>query len=300
MSLGSSKGLLIAKAFGMRAVGVVDGAYSAVLESSDNIDAILKACRDAAPAVAKVVETVLGNCQKVAPEGASFAVGTEKAVAWNDTPLTVQNEQEDPEEVTRMASELPDVSHVFIFKAPCALFDSLKSRLTKESKAGESVVFSGELFGKNIAVAIATRKLARAFASKKVNVIALGIAFATTSAVTEKHVQVVDHFNLSGLYALVGHNKGGVRFPDMSHMYADVAGLPKVISFHAADMRVATPAFTSGMSSVLNCQVVSDFGAEYATIVRHQDGSYKQIYALVANTNDEWTIEDSLLTACLS
>lgn len=300
VTLGTVKGLQIAKGFGLKAVGITDGAYKAVLDESDSLEKILADCRAAAGAVSDAVATVIQNTEKKAAIGSSFTASSEKGVAWNDTPASVQNEQEDPEKVEAIAKQLPDVEFAIVFREECALFDSLKGRLATETKVDGLSVHSGELFGKKVAIAIGTRYIVRAFASRHIKIVGIGRVIATGDQFGDaKYVQIADHFNLSGVYALVGRNKSGPRFPDMSKLYQEIEGLPKATAYFMVDLRMATPAFRHAISKI-DCTVVEEFGAEQATLARHQDGVFRQLGVVVKCVKDSWTVDDETLAKVLN
>ena len=300
VTLGTVKGLQIAKGFGLQAIGITDGAYNGVLTEEDSINQILADCRASAGAVSDAVASIIQKIQKKASVGSSWApTGAEKGITWNDTPPFAQNEQEDPDKVASLVSQLPEVDVAIILKEPCDLYESLKGRLTTETSLECGTVNSGELFGKRVALAIASRYLVRALASKKVAVVGISPVIATSDELGEAPcVAINDHINISGVYALVGRNRFGPRFPDMSHLYGATSDLPTATSFQVVDLRVVTPAFKNGIAKI-GCQVVTEFGPEQATLCRHQEGTFKQLGVIVKSVGDPWTVEDTVLEQLL-
>ena len=295
VTLGTVKGLQIAKGFGLQAVGITDGAYNGVLGEEDSLEQILADCRASANAVSDAITAIIQKTEKKASIGSSWAPNSEKGISWNDTPPALQNEQEDPEKVAAIAKQLPEVDLVIVLKEPCPLYDTLKGKLPTETNLEFTTVNSGELFGKRIAVAIASRYLVRAFASLKVKVVAISPVLPTGDEFGDApYVAINDHINISGVYALVGRNKTGPRFPDMSHLYAPIDELPTATSFFMVDLRLATPAFKSGIAKI-GGQVVAEFGAEQATLCRHEDSTFQHLGVIVTSLSAPWTVDDAVL-----
>ena len=218
---------------------------------------------------------------------------------WNDTPPLVRNQQEDPYQVEEIARALPDVQFALLFKESCSMYERLKKKFSETRVDEERVVYSGSMAGKRVGLAIADRYLVRAFAMRKTVNVGIGRVIPVDDSVKDaEYVCVGDHVNLSGIFALVGANKSGPRFPDMMALYEDIPDLTKVVAFNMADVRIATPAFASGIAK-LGCQVIVEFGPEQATITRHQGGTFKYLGVVVHSTEDDWNASDDLLSHVL-
>ncbi|KAH0789858.1 purine-nucleoside phosphorylase [Histomonas meleagridis] len=300
ITLGTVKGLMMARKIGLQAQGFVDGAYNAILTSNDNIEAILSSCRSKSDEISQAIKTTIskfpGTSAGATP---SFNATDKKAIQWNDTPSRKQNQQEDPEEVNAIAEALPDVEDVLLFKKEFKFYNDLKSKLPNVVEVKGLKLNHGELFGKKVMIAVATRALVRAIAQKKIQIIAINAAIATNPQLTDRFVTISDHINITGIYALIGRNKFGDRFPDMTQLYEPVKGLKPLIQFNVPDTREVTKAYRH-MMEIYGAGVASDFGAEQATINRHSGGKvFKQISVLVNCLNEPWTIDDEVLKNAL-
>lgn len=296
ITLGTVRGLLIAKGHELRTLGIVDGAYNGVLTSNDTTEAVLASCRASSSNVTKTIVDALGKIENSAPHGSSFTPSSEKGLGWNDVPSAPQNEQEDPEVVAAIQAKLPEIQFAIIFQKECPQYDSIKAKLTSVVDAEGNTINYGTLNGKQVGTCISTLPLVRALAAKDVLIIAFSNVIPLTPELKEqKYVSIIDHTSLTGIYPLVGHNRFGTRFPDMGHMYQIIEGVPKATSFNSIDLRETTDAY-SEMMRLMQANVSTTFGPKECIVTRHSGGRFVHIGAVVNCPRCVWEIDDEILT----
>ena len=295
IALGTIKGLMIAKAVGLKTVGLVDGAYNCYLTSEDKIENILKACRESSTGIAAAIKKVVDNVQKVAKIGGTFQASETKAIQWNDTPSRIQNSQQDPAVVNAITEKLPSADLVLLFNTVSKYFLELKEKVSNEVEIEGRKIYTGKIFEKNVILSTTDFSLIRAFAQKGIPVLAIGCVIPVDKTISDKYVTIYDHINLTGKNALVGKNKFGDRFPDCSSLYTVVPNLKKFIQFNLIDLRETTNAYL-GMINAFGADAASDFGSEEAVVYHHSKGTtFKQIAAVVKCPKEEWTIDETVL-----
>ena len=156
-------------------------------------------------------------------------------------------------------------------------------------------VYSGSIGSKKVLLTTESRTLIRAFAQNCVKVYLIGKVVAAKSIENNsKYVSVIDYINLDGLIPLVGRNKSGLRFPDMSFPYHEIKGLPKVTAFSVIDANEVTNAYAKFIESFGGC-VACEFGVKEAVVSRHADGNISFLGIVHSDQNDEWSVDDEVL-----
>ena len=298
-TLGATIGMQIATACKLDAAAIVDGAFEAVIKEGQTTEKIVEASREQADAVEKLVIAEVAKVEGASPIAATFKAGDKKALQWNDIPAHVINKQEDPEEVKAISEKLPDVAAVYVFESENSGFEGVKKFFTSEIDCAGEKLHLGKLEGKDVAFAVASRKLCRACAAKKILVVGVGIVIPTTDELKDGEVvQLVDHMNIVGISPLMGANKFGTRFPDMSHIYKQLDGLKPIQAFNLPALYLATPAYKAA-AKLMGNDAMFQFGAVQATVTRHSEGVYAHIAVVVKCPCCAWTVDPTVLAKAL-
>ena len=298
-TLGATIGLLIARAFKLDVAAIVDGSFDAVIKQGTTTEQIVAASKAASESVAKIVREEVKKIEGASPIAASFKAGDKKALQWNDLPSHKVNQQEDPAEVNAIAEKLPNVAAVYVFEAENSAFEGLKSLFTSEVDCNGEKLHLGKIEGKDVAFAVSSRKLCRACAAKKILVVGVGNCIPATEELKDGEiVQLVDHMNIVGISPLMGSNKFGTRFPDMSNLYKQIPGLKAIQGFNLPALYLATPAFKAAIVK-MHTDAFIEFGAIESTVVRHSEGTYSHIAVVTKCPCCAWTVDPSVLAKAL-
>lgn len=323
ITLGSLKGLLLANALGLKPYGVADGAYKGTLGTdpvNDKLDVVLQSCRNASKDVFSIVSAILSSVQSTS-NGVSLSFTENpqhKAIQWNDCQPERQNEQEDPDLVDAVAQQLPknekfDSGYVSILleNESIPYFNTLKSRLENSKTIVihdqwlnvDVNVYIGSLklgaSAKNVVLSTKSRTLVRALSQNLIRIVIIGAVFPIDDKLrNEKLVTICDHVNLDGLVPLVGRNKSGDRFPDMSHLYSIIEGLPQAVAYNVVNTAEVTAAYGKAIR-LFGGDVQCEFGVEEAVVTRHAKGLLSFLGVVLNRCKDEWVIDDEILAKAL-
>jgi len=298
-SLGSTIGLNIARSLGMKSCGIVDGSFESIIKSGTTTEQILEQSRSASPQVQSLVETVLSSIQSTPSTISNFTPNETKALLWANIPTVVLNKQEDPKEVDLLSAELPMVDAAIVFEEANPAYNQTVAMMQNQVVAHGHTLHVGVLKGKSVFVAVSTRLLIRACAHKKIHIIGVSNGLPTTDSIRQhKAVCFVDHMNVIGISPLLGHDQFKLRFPDMSHIYTEVKGLPSIKVFNLHQLGIATPSYEAAILN-MGCQAVSQFGSIEATLARHSLGTYSHIAFLTEKPCMPWAFDPSVLELAL-
>lgn len=319
ISLGSVKGLLLANAAGLVPYGIADGAYKGLLGSDENdtVENVLKACHDSSEKVKEVIEKVLENIESTSSQTkVSFNEEPNlKAIQWNDCQPEKQNQQEDPSVTEKVAKQLPknetwelnEYTAIVLENEKLPFFNHLKSKLSNPSIITvhdewldcDVNVYSGLIGSKKVLLTTKSRTLIRAFALNLIKAIFIGKVVAVKQIENNsKYVSATDYINVDGSIPLVGRNKSGLRFPDMSFPYHEIKGLPKVTAFSVIDANEVTNSYGKFISN-FGGDVACEFGVKEAIVSRHAEGSISFLGVVHNDENEEWSVDDQTLAKVL-
>jgi purine nucleoside phosphorylase len=298
-TLSPTVGMQIASPLQLAAAAIVDGSFDAVIKQGQTTEKIVEASRAQADAVEKLIIAEIAKVEGASPIAASFKAGDKKALQWNDIPPQPINKQEDPEEVKAISDKLPNVAAVFIFESENSGFGCVTRLFTSEVDCAGEKLHLGQIDGKDVAFAVSSRKLCRACAAKKILVVGVGMVVATTDELNDGDiVQIKDHMNVVGISPLMGSNKFGTRFPDMSHLYKQVKDIKSIQAYHLPAFYQSTPAYRAAIKFMGN-DACFHFGAIEATVVRHSGGSYTHIAVVNNCPLCAWSFDPDILAKAL-
>jgi purine-nucleoside phosphorylase len=298
-TLGATIGMQIATALKLEAAAIVDGSFDAIIKEDQTTEKIVEESRKQAEAVEKLIVAEIAKVEGASPIAASFKAGDKKALQWNDLPAHPINKQENPEEVKEISEKLPDVAAVYVFECENSGFESVKKLFTSEIDCAGEKLHLGKIEGKDVAFAIASRKLCRACAAKKILVVGVGIVIPTTDDLKEgEFVQFIDHMNIVGISPLMGSNKFGTRFPDMSHLYKQAKDLKPIQAFNLPALYLGTPSYKAA-AKIMGNDALTQFGVIEATVTRHSEGLYTHIAIVEKCPCHAWTVDSAVLAKAL-
>ncbi|KAK8876210.1 hypothetical protein M9Y10_006400 [Tritrichomonas musculus] len=315
VTLGTVKGLLLANAAGLKPFGIADGAYRGLLGSdakNDTLENVLNSCRGSSEKVCEYVHKIIQSIESHSSDSKdSFTESDVKAIQWNDCIPEKQNFQEDQTLVEKVASALPkneswekkDYVAVMLENESLPFFAHLKKSLSEVSTITvhdewlnvDVNVYNGS-YGSNkrkVLLTTESRTLVRAFAINKIKVHLIGKVIPVKD-INDKFVSVVDYINLDGVVPLVGRNKSGQRFPDMSYPYHAIEGLPKVTAFSVIDDNEVTKAYAKTIEH-FGGGVACQFGVKEGIVNRHAEGNIAFLGVIHAEGNDNWSADDQLI-----
>ena len=299
VALGCSKGLLIARAYGLQSVGIADGAYPAIIKSGTTED-IINSCRSKSGAIEDLISAVIKLNGGKSKGFGKFEASNIKAFKWNDIPSSVQNHQEDPAAVAALKDKLPKVANYILLdnsKVLCTLAEKLTDK--KEIEVSGYKIITGKLSGKDVALVISDKLLVRAIAKIGAKVLLIAPVIATSSELKDKYVTFINHFSMGCDNTLVGRNLDGTRFTEVSNLYEPVKGLKEVIAFSIIDLKETTPAYAKAMNTI-HCDVATRFGPTESVLERHAEGKpIAAIGVVVECPCKEWTIEENIILPVL-
>jgi purine-nucleoside phosphorylase len=298
VTLGTSQGLLIARALELQSIGIADGSFTLPLTADDTLSALLANAAAASDAVGKAVETLLAP---ITANGAKpFTAGPGgKALAYNDARPLAQNEQEEPAAVDALAASLPKADGIiFFFSANPKQFKAWAEGKTP-LPIEKQTIYEITVADRPVLLAVRDRTLVRAAAKLGLPILLLSSGFATSpDAEHGKVVCAVDHINISGVSPLFGRNKSGLRFPGAEGLYRQVPGVPGVKVFWLPDFRQAVPG-NKEVARALGADIVTGLGPSEAIVARHAGAKNVAHLFFQVQQFQYWTIPEELVAAGL-
>jgi purine nucleoside phosphorylase len=298
VTLGTARGLLIARAAGLEAIGIADGSFALPLSERDSLAGVLEAAAASSPAVAKAAEALIAG---VPAKGAKpFATGAAgRAVGYNEAPPIAQGEQEEPAAVDALAAALPKADGIIFFYTGYPKqfkeWAEGKAPLPIEGKT----VYEITVAGRPVLLAPRDNTLVRAAAKLGLPILLMSSAFVTDpEAEHGKVVCAIDHIQTTGISPLFGKNKSGIRFPGTQGLYRQVPGVPGVKAFWLYAFKEATNA-NKAAARALGADVVTSLGPSEAIVARHA-GAPNVAHLFVQERQFEyWTIPEEIVAAGL-
>jgi purine-nucleoside phosphorylase len=298
VTLGTARGLLIARAAGLNGIGIADGSFTFPLGKGDTLAALLQKAAASSAAVASAVESLLAPVEAKGAKPVAAGAGGQ-ALAYNDAPSVVQNEQEDPAAVDALAATLPKADGIiFFFTSHPKQFRDWAEGKTPLPIEGKTV-YEITVAGRPVLLAARDNTLVRAAAKLGLPILLMSSAFVTDpEAEHGKVVCAIDHIQTTGVSPLFGKNKSGVRFPGVQGLYRPVPGVPGVNVFWLNAFKEATPA-NKAAARALGADVATCLGPSEAIVARHA-GAANVAHLFVQEQQFEyWTIPEEIVAAGL-